>query len=107
MFGVPQGSVLGPMFYCMYTRPVADIARQFGMHYMTYADDTQAYDVLKIPAQWAQTSERISNYVTAMQAWMNCNMLKLNPDKFEFIVFHPKCQAPNFTISRHLFHPNV
>ena len=25
-FGVPQGSVLGPRIYCMYTKPVSDIS---------------------------------------------------------------------------------
>ena len=27
-FGVPQGSVLGPRIYCMYTKPVSDIIQR-------------------------------------------------------------------------------
>ena len=36
--GVPQGSVLGPRIYCMYTKPVSDIIQRH-----SYADDTQLY----------------------------------------------------------------
>ena len=30
-FGVPQGSVLGPRIYCMYTKPVSDIIQRHGL----------------------------------------------------------------------------
>ena len=44
--GVPQGSVLGPKTYCMFTLPVTVICRRHQMMYHCYADDTQIYIVI-------------------------------------------------------------
>ena len=101
-FGVPQGSVLGPKAYCMYTRPVGDIARHHGMLHHSYADDTQAYDVLELPSNWPETSEKLVACASELQAWMGKNMLKMNQEKFEFIIFHPRHHrlvAEDFAIS--------
>ena len=90
-FGVPQGSVLGPKIYCMYTKPVSDIIQRHGLSHHSYADDTQLYMTMDHSNNnWRDGLARIQLCVSEIREWMNQNMLKLNDDKTELIVFTSK-----------------
>ena len=93
--GVPQGPVLGPILYVLYTSPVADIIKSYGLSYHFYADDSQLYIAFNHNSQQQllDTKECIERCVADIQRWMQANDLKLNQDKTEIMLIHSKFKA--------------
>ena len=67
-FGVPQGSVLGPKKYCMFSKPIGQICKRHNMSYHCYADDTQEYLVIKPIENWINIATRIGTCLSDISA---------------------------------------
>jgi len=87
-FGVPQGSLLGPNQFTMYSGPIADIARRHGLSVHMYADDTQLYFSFDLDESLSldEAIFRVQACVKEIKEWMEVNKLKLNEDKTEYLI---------------------
>ncbi|CAC5400218.1 unnamed protein product [Mytilus coruscus] len=106
-FGVPQGSVLGPKLYCIFAKPVGEICRRHGMSYHSYVDDTQVYQIIRPQGDLCDLSKRLEKCLADIGDWMSVNMLKLNEDKTELIIFAPKHQIKHLSDFRLTFDGTV
>jgi len=89
LVGVPQGSVLGPLLFSIYTSPISTIAKSHQVSQQQYADDTQLYVAL-LPANYNQD-------ITALESWFCENGMALNPTKSVAILFGTSQKLKSFS----------
>lgn len=99
-WGIPQGSIGGPILFVSYTTPVEDIIRAHGLSCVIYADDTQLF--ISMDRSRRQVAvEKIELCIRDIKTWMTRNYLVLNDSKTEILHFTSKfstdCSISNIT----------
>lgn len=98
-YSLPQGSIIGPQGFIMYTTPIGEIIRRYNICFHCYADDIQLYAECdpKIPGDHERALNSLSNCICEINSWMVHNMLQLNQDKTEFFIIGTQRATKNLS----------
>ena len=81
-YGVPQGTVLGPLLYLLYANDLCNLPVQGRI--ISFADDTV---LLFRATTWDDALQGAERELGLIYLWLNKNLLTLNIDKTKFLAF--------------------
>ena len=96
--GVPQGSVLGPLLFTLYTQSLSTVICQSGHSYHFFADDSQLHSS-STPSDFPVLVHSLKDCIEDVAEWMCDSMLKMNHDKTELIAIGTKPKISQVTLS--------
>lgn len=96
--GVPQGSLLGPLFFIIFTADMSNCFKECSSH--RYADDTQI-QISFSQSDAVEASGRLNKCLESVLKYSQNHGLKLNPNKSAIIYFGPakNWAAQNLNVS--------
>ena len=83
--GVPQGSVLGPILFTMYIKPLSAIIDSHSVIHHSFADDLQL-QMSAPPDKISELLHSMQSCITDVKAWATAHMPKLNDSKTKLML---------------------
>ena len=97
-FGVPQGSILGPVLFNLYVNDLQDC---FSSNAIQYADDTTIYEHCR-PNNIIQTEYQINRSLKKLESWAENNSLTTNALKTKYMIFSSKRFFDTHNLQNHI-----
>ena len=96
--GVPQGSILGPLLFIIFTNDIFNVSEL--LFTVLYADDTC---VLLGGKDLENIISCLNNELKNISTWLKANKLSLNVKKTHYIIFHrARIKVPQNHLSLHM-----
>ena len=111
IYGVPQGSILGPLLFVLYVKDLVSIAEEHGLSIELYADDSQLYIAFSPLNERSAAYQKVTACLTDIELWMKDNYLKVNLDKTNVIFLGNSLNQTvfdlNWTVDEKVFSNNI